>query len=158
MKSQKKTALRHGVVSSSSGHPYNVERNSTVVSSITRLVPQNRIALAEALFVVGQAHDSGVDPAPHQIAELNDAQSRAEEEQGRICIMLGRCYVNGCDCHHLNDKGKMIKHFKSGEPADDLVERLRSLLASEPEAVLALILYDGGTIERLFLDGSCERI
>ena len=70
--------------------------------------------------------------------EFEELEAELDDE---LIAVLSRCYVNGCDCHAIDQYGHILRHYPANETLPEDIERGRIVYRSHADRCQCVEIY-----------------
>ena len=132
-----------------------VSSTSSARSEPAKMTNEAMKELASLFFQIKRAESAGklLSEEQQQKAQklVQDLKSVSIEFYG----IIAKCWISGNDCHMLDSKLEIMKHFAKSEPIAQEFEKARSLIPGLPPQVVGLMVYSH-EIQYLYVDGTVQ--
>lgn len=128
----------------------NVNNN---IPSALKSIDANMKRLAQILFQVKKLESSSKILPPELEEEAKRLVSSLREEAVIFHGLLGKCWINGNDCHLLNDELDISRHFSKEESMNEELLIARSKIPMLPPTAVGILVFSN-KLQILFADGT----
>lgn len=137
-----------------------VAKPAQVLTPVAKAISPSRVQIADLLFELqgDNSSDHRLNQTKDQLlSDVKRGVADLKREQPKLLGLLGRCAIEGCDVHKLDDSGNILEHYSFNESLPAPFAKARSVLANSAGSTIGILVYDDH-LEFIFLDGSTKRL
>lgn len=123
------------------------------VTSASKNIDASMKRLAQILFLVKKLESSSKILPPELEEEAKQLINNLKEETVIFHGLIGKCWINGNDCHLLNHELDISRHFSKDETINEELMIARSKIPMLPPAAVGILVFSN-KLQILFADGT----